>query len=103
MKTYWDYSEQERAELTSGDVEELEGKQGYKWYLWVFRSQSTVVYVLDPSRAAEVDASGELTDEQDVDPVDDLALQRRGVHQRRVGRDGPVGRCAGTRRTGPGA
>ena len=34
--------------------EEKEGKQGYKWYLWVFRSESTVVYVLDPSRAAEV-------------------------------------------------
>lgn len=34
--------------------EEVEGKQGYKWYLWVFRSESTVVYVLDPSRAAEV-------------------------------------------------
>jgi hypothetical protein len=34
--------------------EEMEGKQGYKWYLWVFRSESTVVYVLDPSRAAEV-------------------------------------------------
>jgi transposase len=34
--------------------EEVEGKQGYKWYLWVFRSQSTVVYVLDPSRSASV-------------------------------------------------
>jgi len=33
---------------------ELEGKQGHKWYLWVFRSQTTVVYVLDPSRSASV-------------------------------------------------
>lgn len=33
---------------------EMEGKQGYKWYLWLFRSQTTVVYVLDPSRSAAV-------------------------------------------------
>ena len=33
---------------------EMEGKQGYKWYLWLFRSQSTVIYVLDPSRSAKV-------------------------------------------------
>lgn len=33
---------------------EVEGKQGYKWYLWVFRSPTTVVYVLDPSRSAAV-------------------------------------------------
>ena len=34
--------------------EELLGKQGYRWYLWVFRSPSSVVYVLDPSRSASV-------------------------------------------------
>lgn len=34
--------------------EEVSGKQGYRWYLWVFRSPSTVVYVLDPSRSASV-------------------------------------------------
>ncbi len=34
--------------------EEMEGKQGYKWYLWVFRSETTVVYVLDPTRSASV-------------------------------------------------
>jgi transposase len=34
--------------------EEVEGKQGYKWYLWVFRSERTVVYVLDPTRSAAV-------------------------------------------------
>jgi transposase len=34
--------------------EEIEGKVGYRWWLWVFCSQSTVVYVLDPFRAAKV-------------------------------------------------
>ncbi len=33
---------------------EVEGKQGNKWYLWVFVSKSTVVFKLDPSRSAEV-------------------------------------------------
>ena len=37
--------------------EEVEGKKGNKWYLWVFRSQSTVAYVLDPSRSAAVPES----------------------------------------------
>lgn len=32
----------------------LEGKIGYRWYLWVFRSPSTVVYKLDPWRSAQV-------------------------------------------------
>jgi transposase len=34
--------------------EEVEGKQGHKWYLWVFLSSSTVVFKLSPSRSAEV-------------------------------------------------
>jgi transposase len=33
--------------------EEPEGKQGHRWYLWAFLSRSTVVFKLDPSRAAE--------------------------------------------------
>ena len=32
----------------------LEGKVGYRWYMWLFRSPSTVVYKLDPSRSAKV-------------------------------------------------
>lgn len=31
-----------------------EGKVGYRWYLWVFQSDSTVVYKLDPTRSAKV-------------------------------------------------
>jgi len=33
---------------------EIEGKIGYRWYLWVFISDSAVVYILDPSRSAKV-------------------------------------------------
>ena len=33
---------------------EIEGKIGYRWYLWVFISESAVVYILDPSRSAKV-------------------------------------------------
>jgi transposase len=32
----------------------IEGKVGFKWYLWVFKSSSVVVFVLDPSRSASV-------------------------------------------------
>ena len=34
-----------------------EGKVGYRWYMWVFRSPSAAVYKLDPSRSAEVPKS----------------------------------------------
>ena len=30
------------------------GKQGHKWYLWVFQSKSSVVFRLDPTRSAQV-------------------------------------------------
>jgi len=33
---------------------EMEGKTGYRWWLWVFLGEDTVVYVLDPSRSHEV-------------------------------------------------
>ncbi len=32
----------------------IDGKTNHRWYLWVFVSDSTVIYVLDPSRAAHV-------------------------------------------------
>lgn len=34
--------------------EEKEGKIGYNWYLWVFRSKATVVFIVDPGRSAKV-------------------------------------------------
>ena len=39
--------------------------------------------------AAEVDAAGELADEEQIDALEDLGLERRGVAQRRQHRDGP--------------
>ena len=32
----------------------IDGKKSYRWYMWVFVSDNTVVYILDPSRAASV-------------------------------------------------
>jgi transposase len=32
----------------------VEGKKSYRWHMWVFVSDSTVVYILDPSRGASV-------------------------------------------------
>jgi transposase len=32
----------------------IEGKVGYKWYLWVFHARSVVHYVLDQARSAQV-------------------------------------------------
>lgn len=34
--------------------EEVEGKTGHRWYLWVMRSVSVVFYRLDPTRSADV-------------------------------------------------
>ena len=33
---------------------EIEGKQGHRWWLWVFNGADTVVYVLDPRRSHDV-------------------------------------------------
>ena len=33
---------------------EVEGKAGQGWHLWVFRSPSTVLFTLSPSRSAQV-------------------------------------------------
>jgi transposase len=34
--------------------EEIEGKTGYRWWLWVMITADTVVYLLDPTRSAQV-------------------------------------------------
>ena len=34
--------------------EQVEGKTGYRWWLWVVITSETVVYVLDPHRSAAV-------------------------------------------------
>ena len=33
---------------------EKDGKQGHRWWLWVFNGEDTVVYVLDPCRSHDV-------------------------------------------------
>lgn len=33
---------------------QIEGKAGHDWLLWIFRSRSAVIYILDPSRSSEV-------------------------------------------------
>jgi len=32
----------------------IDGKKSHRWYMWVFVSKNTVVYILDPSRATSV-------------------------------------------------
>ena len=34
--------------------EEIEGKSGYRWWLWVVVTEDTCTYILDPSRSSEV-------------------------------------------------
>lgn len=48
-------AERLHADETSWRVfEEIEGKTGHRWWLWVFLSAEVVGYVLDPSRSAAV-------------------------------------------------
>ena len=43
------------ADETSWRVfESIDGKVGYRWYLWVIRSTSAIVYVMAPGRGADV-------------------------------------------------
>ncbi|MGY4448781.1 hypothetical protein ACVWZR_003441 [Bradyrhizobium sp. i1.3.1] len=43
----------------------------------------------DAARFAEIDAAGELADDDEVDILQHRGLERRGVRQRRIGDDGP--------------
>lgn len=76
--------------------EDIEGKVGHRWYLWVFKSEQVVSFVLDPSRSAAVPAQvlqGVQTGVLSVDryaAYGKFARQRPGVelaicwaHQRR--------------------
>ncbi len=48
------------ADETSWQVfEDIEDKDGHRWWLWVFVTDQTTVFVMDPSRSAEV-AAGQL-------------------------------------------
>ena len=54
------YERQMREKLFHGDetrwevFEEVEGKTGHRWYLWVMQSASVVFYRMAPGRGAEV-------------------------------------------------
>jgi transposase len=58
MNAFWEHSLKEdywHADETRWRVfAKLEGKNGNRWYLWVFRSQDVVVYVLAPTRSTAV-------------------------------------------------
>jgi transposase len=55
------------ADETRWQVFELiEGKETYRWYLWVFATKETVLYIMDPSRSAKV-------------PRDHFANVKRGI------------------------
>lgn len=41
-------------ETTWRVFEQTEGKQGHRWWLWVFLAQDTVVFTMDPTRSAAV-------------------------------------------------
>ena len=64
---------------------EVEGKVGHGWHLWVFRSPSTVLFTLSPSRSAQVteahfgeEAAGILLSDRYV-VYKKLARQREGL------------------------
>jgi transposase len=52
---------------------ELQGKQGHRWWLWVFVGEDTVVYVLDPRRSHDVPEGHFSTDVPVVLMVDRLS------------------------------
>ena len=52
---------------------ELQGKQGHRWWLWVFVGEDTVVYVLDPRRSHDVPEGHFRTDVPVVLMVDRLS------------------------------
>jgi len=53
----------------------LKGKKGYRWYLWVFRSEDVCVYILSRSRAREVPQS-HLQDSSGIVSCDRLQANR---------------------------
>ena len=56
---------------------QAEGKSGYRWYLWVFKSADTVVYILDQSRSSRVP----LAHLVDVDHESILSVDRYAAYK----------------------
>lgn len=61
--------------------EELEGKVGHRWYLWVFKSKTVVCFVLDPSRSAKVPGAALQGVTQGILSVDRYGAYRKFARQ----------------------
>jgi len=61
--------------------EELQGKVGHRWYLWVFKSATVVCFVLDPSRSAKVPGATLQGVSQGILSVDRYASYRKFARQ----------------------
>lgn len=73
--THW-HADETRWEV----FEELEGKVDHRWYLWVFKSQTVVCFVLDPSRSAKVPGAA-LRGVQGILSVDRYGAYRKFARQ----------------------
>lgn len=72
--THW-HADETRWEV----FEDLPGKTGHRWYLWVFKAQQAVVYVLDPSRSAAVPSKALAGADGGILSVDRYAAYRKFV------------------------
>jgi transposase len=61
--------------------EEIDGKVGHRWYLWVFKSATVVCFVLDPSRSSRVPGATLQGVSQGILSVDRYAAYRKFVRQ----------------------
>lgn len=57
--------------------EDIEGKVGHRWYLWVFKAPTVVCFVLDPSRSAKVPGAALKGVSQGILSVDRYAAYRQ--------------------------
>ena len=74
--THW-HADETRWEV----FEELEGKVGHRWYLWVFKSDTVVCFVLDPSRSAKVPGTALQGVSQGILSVDRYGAYRKFARQ----------------------
>lgn len=61
--------------------EEIEGKVGHRWYLWVFKSATVACFVLDPSRSAKVPGATLQGVSQGILSVDRYGAYRKFARQ----------------------
>lgn len=61
--------------------EDCEGKQGQRWYLWLFRSAEVVLFELDPTRSARVPTAVLTSAAEGVLSVDRYAAYHKYVRE----------------------